>query len=156
VINAGDVFDLGVVTTDFRVVGDHELAIASLMLAGSVSDTVGHGLGDPSISMLAATAQYRTEYVFLAPTDYDVSYVDIVAPPGAHVTLDGELLPAPNVLQDMGFMIVRANLPRSSGSAHRLIADKPVGLQVVGYGAYTSYQLPGGMDLLPIAPPPVK
>jgi hypothetical protein len=29
-----------------------------------------------------------------------------------------------------------------------------VGIQVVGYGSYTSYQYPGGLNLTLIAPPP--
>ena len=40
--------------------------------------------------------------------------------------------------------------------AHQLTSDKPVGIQVMGYGQYTSYQYPGGSDLIAIAPPPVK
>jgi hypothetical protein len=39
------------------------------------------------------------------------------------------------------------------GGAHRLSADQPVGLQVMGYGFATSYQYPGGLDLRGIAPP---
>jgi hypothetical protein len=35
-----------------------------------------------------------------------------------------------------------------------LVSDKPVGLQVMGYGSYTSYQYPGGLNLGLIAPPP--
>jgi hypothetical protein len=37
-----------------------------------------------------------------------------------------------------------------------LTSGKPVGLQVMGYGAYTSYMYPGGLDLSQIAPPPPK
>jgi hypothetical protein len=35
-----------------------------------------------------------------------------------------------------------------------LSASQAVGIQVVGYGSYTSYMYPGGLDLLRIAPPP--
>jgi hypothetical protein len=40
--------------------------------------------------------------------------------------------------------------------AHVLEASAPVGIQVEGYGAYTSYYYPGGLDLNAIAPPPVE
>ena len=35
-----------------------------------------------------------------------------------------------------------------------LVSSKPVGLQVLGYGEYTSYHHPGGLNLTEIAPPP--
>jgi hypothetical protein len=38
--------------------------------------------------------------------------------------------------------------------AHVLRTSKPSGAQVLGYGARTSYQYPGGLELHPIAPPP--
>jgi hypothetical protein len=36
-----------------------------------------------------------------------------------------------------------------------MTSTMPVGAQVMGYGAYTSYQYPGGLNLTLIAPPPV-
>jgi hypothetical protein len=36
-----------------------------------------------------------------------------------------------------------------------LTASVPVGLQVLGYGEYTSYQYPGGLNLSQIAPAPL-
>ena len=44
--------------------------------------------GDPSSSLPVAVEQYRTRYIFLAPDDYDVSFIDVVAPTGATLTLD--------------------------------------------------------------------
>lgn len=66
------------------------------------------------------------------------------------------------------FMIGSANLdpytapPKQEGdpaqsnfaSVELLAADKPFGLQVIGYGASTSYYYPGGLNLDAIAPPP--
>ena len=52
------------------------------------------------------------------------------------------------------YVVVRAPLGGGVGGAHVLTSDKPVGIQVVGYGAYTSYQYPGGLNLTLIAPPP--
>jgi hypothetical protein len=33
-------------------------------------------------------------------------------------------------------------------------SDQPIGIQILGYGAYTAFQYPGGLDLQHIAPPP--
>ncbi len=38
--------------------------------------------------------------------------------------------------------------------AHVVTSDQPIGIQIMGYGAYTSYQYPGGLSLQQIAPPP--
>jgi hypothetical protein len=35
-----------------------------------------------------------------------------------------------------------------------MTGSTPFGVQVIGYGSYTSYQYPAGLDLALIAPPP--
>ena len=112
--------------------------------------------GDPSQSAAVSVEQFRKKYVFLAPDDYDVGYVDIVRKTGVSVVLDGvEVNAAPKVLSS-GYEVLRAKLGPGQAGAHLLEAASPVGLQVVGYGKFTSYQYPGGLDLAPITPPPVK
>lgn len=155
-IDAGEVVDLGVVSQDFRVTGDQELAVASFTLGGAVADTVSHGRGDPSMSLVASTAQFRSEYVFLAPNDYDASYADVIAEADAYIELDGHPLIDPRPIAGTRYVVHRALLDRDREGAHRLVADKPVGLEIVGYGAYTSYRTPGGLDLRAIAPPPLR
>ena len=88
-INAGDVVvDLGVVNQDFEVTGDHEFIVSTFMLgAGPISNAAE---GDPSQSFMVTVEQYRLKYIFLAPDDYDTSYVDIVQPVDAKLTLDEE------------------------------------------------------------------
>ena len=109
--------------------------------------------GDPAQSLATAVEQFRTKYVFLAPDDYDVSYVDVVMPDGANVVIDGSAAGGATPIGN-GYSILRAQLSSGLGGAHLLISDKPVGIQVVGYGSYTSYQYPGGLNLTLIAPPP--
>ena len=55
-----------------------------------------------------------------------------------------------------GFGIARVTLSPTTGGVHLLQASAPVGIQVSGYGSYTSYYYPGGLNLKTIAPPPVK
>jgi len=159
-INAGQVVDLGVVNNDFEIKGDHEFAVGIFMQGGSVVDPVGDangmGEGDPSQSQATAVEQYRTKYVFLAPTDYDKNFVDIIAPTGAMMTLDGApVTAAAQAIGSSTFKVHRVPLPNGANKgAHVLISDQPVGIQVLGYGLYTSYQYPGGLDLKIIAPPP--
>ncbi|MBK6513171.1 MAG: IgGFc-binding protein [Polyangiaceae bacterium] len=150
-LNAGQVVDMGVVQQDFEVIGDKEFAVA---LFQTGADQTGAGLGDPAQSIATAVEQYRTKYVFLAPFDYDVNYVDIVMPLEAVVTLDGAPIGAPPTPISSGFGIARVTLPDTGQGAHIIASDLPVGIQVSGYGSYTSFQYPGGLNLDLIAPPP--
>jgi len=161
-LNAGQWVDLGVVQGSFEVVGDQAFAVASFQLGGSLVDpdpsapdgVNQEGRGDPSLSYMTAVEQYRTKYVFLAPSNYDMSYADVVMPMEAELVLDGALVSQAPTAIGSGFGVVRLRLGPGQDGAHILTATEPVGLQVLGYGRYTSYQYPGGMNLRAIAPPP--
>ncbi len=135
--------------------GSNEFAVASLMLGGTAVDP-STGEGDPSLSMMVPVEQYRYSYVFLAPDDYDVSYADVVQPMAAELTLDNTVVfTQPTAIGSSGYGVTRIPLSRNANAgAHVLTAGAAFGLQVLGYGKYTSYQYPGGADLKPIAPPP--
>jgi hypothetical protein len=153
-IDAGELVDLGKVNVDFEIQGDHELTVMSLMVGAG--PTTSEQKGDPSQSFMTSVEQYRLKYVFLAPDDYDVNYVDVVQPMDAKITLDGApVTTAPTALSS-GFGVARVKLGPGTSGAHVLVSDKQVGIQVLGYGSYTSYQYPGGLNLGRIAPPPIK
>lgn len=158
-IDAGEVIDLGIVRESFEIKGDHEFAVGSFQLGAQLLDkdpSLSNSEGDPAQSQATAVEQYRTKYVFLAPLDYDFSYVDVVLPKGTKLTLDSA--PVAFKVEPIGpnFGVSRVLLHASNGGAHVLTASAPVGIQVIGYGAFTSYQYPGGLDLDAIAPPPAK
>ncbi len=158
-LNAGQVVDLtGPVTAPFEVQGSNELAIASIMMGSQIQDPGTDPRGDPSLTFAVAVEQFRHNYVFLAPPDYDVSYADVLVPAGAHVTLDGAPLSGPVTAIGTSWSIVRQPLLSSAGTtkngAHALQADQPVGVQLMGFGHATSYYTPGGLNLARIAPPP--
>ena len=87
-------------------------------------------------------------------TDYTESYVDVTMPMSAQVTLDGVGLPTAPTAISSGYGIARVPLGAGVGGAHLLTSTAPVGIQVIGYGNYTSYMYPGGLNLNAIAPPP--
>ena len=155
-INEGQVVDLGQVGADFEIVGDHEFAIGMFQLGASIVDPIAgdQAKGDPAQSLATAVEQYRLKYVFLAPNDYDESYVDVVQPLTAQVVLDGQPIDLAPTPISSGFGIRRILLGPGKNGAHVLTATEPVGIQVMGYGSYTSYQYPGGLNLNAIAPPP--
>jgi hypothetical protein len=157
-INAGQTFEMGIVTEAFEVVSDKEFSIATFMQGGAAVDpgaAPGTRRGDPSQTQAVAVEQYRQKYVFIAPTDYLVSYVDIIQPlDGANVILDGSLSPiAPVPIGSSQWGVARVALSAGSGGVHVILADKPFGIQVAGYGTNTSYHYPGGLALQAIAPP---
>ena len=146
------------VTDTFEVTGTHEFSVSSFMLGGSVvdhEDPYIDSQGDPSMSPMVATQQYRKSYIFLAPTDYEESFTDIVIPNGTTLTLDGTPVNATPAKINSSWSVVRLELTDTGqNGAHVLTGTEPFGVQVLGYGAYTSYQYPAGLDLVPIAPPP--
>jgi hypothetical protein len=162
-LNAGEVVQCGgahgYVTESFEVKGTHEFAVSSFQLGGFTIDQVTGSEtpdGDPSMSPMVATEQYLESYLFLAPTDYDQSYVDIVGPPGTTLMLDGRAVTNYPQPINKAWSVTRAQLLTGGGGAHVLSASNPVGVQVVGYGAYTSYQYPAGLNLTEISAPPLK
>jgi len=145
------------VTQSFEVTGTHEFAVSSFMLGGSAvdpTDTTADQEGDPSMSPIVPVEEYRAKYVFLAPSDYEESYVDIAAPPTATLTLDGNPLLTPPTVLNSNWSIIRVALGLGQNGAHVLTGTQGFAAQVIGYGSYTSYQYPAGFDLTHIAAPP--
>jgi hypothetical protein len=111
----------------------------------------------PSQTATIAVEQYRSNYVFLAPDDYDVSYVDVVLPLSATVEFDGTVVTsAIETVGNTSLGVMRIELGPGQAGAHVLKSDHRVGVQVMGYGDYTSYQYPAGLNLKPISPPPIR
>jgi hypothetical protein len=141
---------------DFFVSGDKEFAVSSEQMSGEIVQPGSlDPKGDPSLSFFSAVQQFRDRYLFLAPTDYDNNFVDVVMPDGTKLTLDGAAVSQSATAIGAGYSVVR--IPVTAGSAagaHTLTGTAPFGLQVVGYGSATSYQYPGGIDLKVIAPTP--
>jgi hypothetical protein len=157
-LTKGQVVNCGQVSQDFEVKGSQPFAVATFSDGASVVDpSTGppNQQGDPDESMAVAVKQYRSDYVFLAPTDYTNNYVDVIAPSGTAVTIDGATSSATATqVGSSGFGIMRIKLSNTGTGAHTLTANNPVGIQVMGYGSYTSYTYPGGLDLQHISPPP--
>ena len=156
-LNAGQVFDMGVVGEDFEIAGDHEFSVATFQQGGAAVDPAavpGTRKGDPSQSQATAIEQWRLKYIFIAPSDYAVSYVDVIQPMDATIIIDGSSGIAPVKIGTSTFGVARIKLSSGAGGVHVILGDKPFGIQVMGYAPYTSYQYPGGLGLTAIAPPP--
>ena len=159
-LSAGEVVECGEVGMDFEVEGDREFGVGTFLLGASKVDpqySIQKSMGDPAQSFAVTVEQYRKKYVFLAPTDYTTSYVDVVTSADTTLTLDGmdvssQLAPIPGT----SFFVARVELPPVNEGVHTLLSSNPSSIQVLGYGSYTSYQYPGGLNLGEIAPIPPK
>ena len=137
---------------DFRVVASEPVTVAQFMVgqqyAGRTFDEAAtEGAGDPSFSLAIPTEQYRGRYSFLAPQTFEQSWVNLVAPSGQTVLLDGRSVENFTAIAETG---QRAARVRIEGGAHTVESSGDVGVMVYGFGSYTSYMLPAGLDLRPI------
>ncbi len=133
-------------TQDFRVMGSEAFAVVQHLVGqdyAGISTGGTEGNGDPAFSLAIPTEQFRTDYDFLAPLTYIISYVNITAPSGATVTLDGAPVSGFREVGGTGFATARVEI---TGGAHHIEGGSPFGIVVYGFGSYTSYMYPGGLD----------
>jgi hypothetical protein len=171
IINAGEVLELKDVASSFAILANGRIFVTQYMYGEYA--TVAEGgtpvpdLGDPSESAAITLTQYRSTYTFLAPQTYEENWIDILAPTGTVVTLDGVDIPTSAFSADAGgagagqvggqpFTVAHQLLPKTSTSTggHEVHSDNPFGLVVYGYGSRTSYMYPGGLDLRVVSIPP--
>lgn len=126
---------------DVRITASAKVAVAEYMLG----QLAGGGMGDPSMTIAIPIGQYLDHYVFHAPDTYDVNYVNLTAPLGTAIVLDGEPVGALTPIGATDFGVLRVRL--AEGGDHTLAGDQPFGVQVYGYGQFTSYWHPGGLAL---------
>ncbi len=143
--NVGDMIEVSRFAGSFMVSADKKILVAHLM----EGQDAGGGTGDPAMTLAVPVDQYRTEYLFHAPTNYEVNYVNITAPVGSTVMLDN--IPVSNFepIGTSGFGVARIGLnpgPAGDGN-HSINSTDPFGITVYGYGQYTSYYYPGGLNL---------
>ena len=142
IAKAGEWFEIPANTTDFRITGDKKILIAQYM-QGQGNDSSG----DPAMTLAVATEQFRTSYLVHAPLSYESNFANIVAPTGAKITLDGQPVNGFQPIGATGFGVMRVSLSDNADGNHDLSGDKAFGVTVYGYGQYTSYWYPGGLDL---------
>jgi len=108
-------------------------------------------LSDPAMIGVPPIEQYRSRYFFLTPDDYARDYVDVVAPAGASVSIDGTALEGFTPVGDVAgteWLVARSEL--ALDGTHVVEADRPVALLVYGWDRYVSYGYPAGLDLVEI------
>ncbi len=162
-INAGAFVELGPLTDPFVISGDQPFVVGSFMVGGSLQAPAGDACpdfpcrGDPAMTIEVTPSQFRKNYIFLAPTDFETNFADILIPDGATAMLDGAAVTGAPQQIGAGWGILRAPLSSTAGGVHTLSTTDThgLGLQVMGFGHATSYEYPGGLNLKLISKPPV-
>jgi hypothetical protein len=138
--------------SEVRITADKPIVVTQYLH----SQEAAANIGDPAQSVAIPIDQYRKDYVFFTPTTFSENYVSIIAPDGAQVILDGHQI-APTEytgIGSSGHSVLQRQLEKVQ--VHRIEASEPVGIMVHGYGSFSAYAYPGGLDLKSITvPPPV-
>jgi len=128
---------------DFKVTANFKIAVSEYLL----SQQAGGNTGDPAMTISVPIEQYRIDYSFHAPTNYESNFVNITAPVGAQVTLDGQAVAGFTPIGGTGFAIARVQLSNAGDGSHTVDSNQKVGISVYGVLSYGSYWYAGGLDL---------
>jgi hypothetical protein len=130
--------------SSFYLTSNNKILVAQFM----EGQDAGGGMGDPAMALAVSNDQFRTSYLFHAPANYATNFVDVTAPTGDVITLDGAAVTATfSAIGSSGFGVARISLDNSGTGDHSISGSMPFGIQVYGYGQYTSYWYPGGLNL---------
>ncbi|HEX4512856.1 MAG TPA: IgGFc-binding protein [Polyangiaceae bacterium] len=144
--------------TPIRVTSTNPV-IVSMYMEGSTTYSATNYVqtGDPSQTVAVPTAQFRNSYPFTAPSTYNINWATVVAPTGNSVTIDSTTIPASSFTaigtSNYGYYHYKicdnggSPTCTSSSSNHTASSAGVFGIQVYGYGSYTSYWYPGGLNL---------
>jgi len=122
--------------------------------------------GDPSFVIIPPIEQYRSDYIFLTPDKYAFDFIVVIAPPGAEVVLDGQVIDDSRCelggVTDHKVYRCQLSFPKidptlsadstvlpglQNDGVHRVVSNAPVGVLVVGWDAFVSYGYAAGTQL---------
>ncbi len=164
---------------DFVLNADKPVIVADVQVSQEAAG-IPRGLpgGDPSLTFVPPTEQWRNDYILLTPDKYAFDFLVITAPFGAAVYIDGlpvdgqvcEVTPGDGLdektrgAKDPPFVVYRCQLSfpvvdqqsssnnllpgRQNDGVHRVQSDYPIGVLVYGFDAFVSYAYAGGTELL--------
>ncbi len=156
-LNRGEMVEFEA-SQDFRVTGSAGAILVAQFLVGQdyagINTSGAMGQGDPAMSFAIPTMQFRSDYTFLAPDTFESNFVNVTAPVGAAVTIASNGGSPTQVtgwrpVGSTGMQTARVSIP---GGTHTMNCSQPFGIVVYGFGSYTSYMYPGGLDLQMINP----
>jgi hypothetical protein len=142
-LNAGEHLEFQT-EIDFMVEASDQIYVTQAMMGQDFF--VESDSGDPAMGSGVPLFQARGTYTFLTPDTYTSNFLNVIAPHGTTVTLDGAPITEWNWIGVTDYSVAR--VPLNPG-AHRAESEGDVGFGITtyGYASYTSYLYPGGMNL---------
>lgn len=143
-LNRGDLIEFES-REGFIVTGSGVLQVAQFLVGQNYTNQDNdQGYGDPSLSLIPPSDQFRSDYTILAPQSYDLHFINIAYRNGAQIQIDGNPIPEGTHIGQGSW---RSTSIEVGGGVHQLSGSDAFGVWVYGFGRYTSYMYPGGLDL---------
>ncbi len=138
------------ISTDTEISGNGKPIMVGHYLASTIVPPLlpgfpSEGNGDPSLALAVPIEQFRGDYAFLVPAEYDENHVSIVAPMSGMVTLDGN--DVTSQLASFGSGSHKAGRIAVNPGAHSVKCPGGCSIEVYGYSDAVSYLFAGGLDL---------
>ncbi|MEO1272186.1 MAG: IgGFc-binding protein, partial [Myxococcota bacterium] len=128
--------------SDFEVTATGPILVAQYLTGSSTAG--GADQGDPAFTLTAPVEQWRQDYIVLTPPAYGVDWLNVVAPTGSRVLLDG--LPVEGWTTVGAGALSVARVPVEDGP-HMLESTQRFAVMAYGYDDDVSYAYPGGLNL---------
>ena len=134
-----------------------DLGYLAACVPGGLLGHMCRSISDPAMVLVPPVEQYRRDYAFLAPLDYQIDFVNLIAPEGTVVRLDGAAVPQGQwrpvgQLGGVAWSVATLEVP---DGRHEVEAEAELGVLVYGYDRDVSYGYPGGLNLEALNPDPV-
>jgi hypothetical protein len=143
-LNTGEYIEF-IAEGGFLAKGSGRVGVGQYMVGENYFPMTSVTVGDPSLGQGVSVEQFRNNYDFLTPSTYTKSYVNVVAPMAATVTLDAMTnLTNWTAIGGSGFGYKRVQI---QPGAHHITSDQKFGITVSGIASYTSYLYVGGQDV---------
>ena len=141
VLNRGEFLEL-LTDQDFEVTATAPIQVAQYLTGSSTEG--GADVGDPAFTLTVPVEQWREDYIVLTPPAYGDDWLNVVAPTGSRVLLDG--LPVEGWTTIGAGALSVARVPVEDGT-HALSSSQRFAVTAYGYDDDVSYAYPGGLNL---------
>lgn len=146
IANAGGWAALSTNAADFKLVANKPVLVAQYLQG--LGDAT-YRKGEPALTVAIPATEYRSSYSFYTPSIYfSEHYINVTAPTGAAVTLDGALIDATSFKPIGSSTYSLARVPLVAADAHAISAAVPIGVSSYGYDPGDGYWYPAGTQLL--------
>ena len=150
-LNAGESFEL---TTDADVFihSTEPFALTQYLVGHAEVPASGSTpLGDPSQTVVVPTSRFLRTYAFATPPGYETQGLVVIASTGTEVRVNDKPVAFDQfeAVGASGMSVARVTV--HPNTRYRVEGDQPLGLQLYGFGEFTSFMLPLGIDLRPVS-----